>query len=393
MEAVHKATGISGARASDSLAGLAISSIDATRIIALIRASTGVELDHPDLFDAADFQALAEVIDRRQPTAEPEAILPGSGHSSGLISHSQERMAFLHRMNPDSAAYHVFGALDLRGPLDLQALEKAYEHFLRCHPVLRTRTTEVDGLPRMTVGETIPPIEMSRGEVEDELRKFARHPFDLASEPPIRLCLIPAEPERNILGLCAHHVAADGWSARILIRELARNYDLYRRGITPDPKPTGPDFIDYAAWQRKRIDDGVAARQIEFWRKHLEGHDGRLELATDFSRPPTMGSGGGAVIADLPDELESAIERLARSCRATPFMVRFAAWLILLRNHGGGNDLVSAVPVANRHHEAAGDLVGSLVNTLPLRVTLDGTERFLDLLDRVRTASFDMQGN
>ncbi len=393
LDAVHRATGREGARASDDLASFGVSSIDVTRIIALVRQSTGVELQHADLFNASDFEALARTIARRQPSEADERIVPGSGRGSGLVSHSQERMAFLHRLDPDSAAYHVFGCLELRGPLDRGALVKACRRLAEAHPILRTRHAERDGVPVTGFDGAIPSIEEREGEPHAELADFARRPFDLASESPIRLRLVPVARERHVLGLCAHHIVADGWSARILVRDLAANYDAYRRCVDPPALPDGPDFIDYAAWQRKRIDEGAADDQVAFWKNHLAGHPGKIEMVTDFTRPPKSSSDGGAVTIDLPAALEAAVERLARQCGATPFMVRFAAWLLLLRAHGGGDDLVSAVPVANRHHAVAGDLVGTLVNTLPLRVTLDPGDRFLDLVERVREACFGMQAN
>ena len=393
IEAVQEATGHTDVCPEDKLPDLAVSSIDVTRIIALVRESTGVVLKHPDVFDATDLRSLSGKIEERHPELPFQEIAPGSGRNSGRISHSQERMAFLNRMDPSSAAYHVFGALELRGPLDVGCLEKAYQHFLSCHPILRTRSSEHDGQPVMHFDRPTMPITKHSGEVNEVLTQLAKRPFDLAEEPPIRVCLIDAGTNLHVLGLCAHHIVADGWSARILATELAKNYETYRSGGTPETPTTDPDFIDYAAWQRKRIDDGAADTQIDYWKAHLDGHSGRLELVTDFNRPPNVSSDGSAVLRDLSPDLEQAITKLARECRTTPFVVKFAAWLMLLRGHGGGNDLVSAVPVANRHHAITGHLVGTLVNTLPLRVILDEQERFTDLLERVRSASFDMQEN
>ena len=394
MDAIHRATDRDGAEPWDDLASFGISSIEVTRIIALLRQSTGVELDHADLFNATDFGALANEIERRQPREAEEEILPGSGLDSGLVSHSQERMAFLHRLEPESSAYHVFGSLAMRGPLDREALQNAWHRVVQAHPILRTRHGEREGKPAMSLEPgAIPPIELLEGDPVDLLPAFARRPFDLAHDSPVRVCLVSSGPELHTLGLCAHHIVADGWSTRIIVRQLAANYDAYRRNVPPPPLPEGPDFIDYAAWQRKRIDSGAADAQIDFWKDRLEGHSGKLELATDFTRPPKSTSSGSAIIMDLPAGVEASIDRLARERRASPFMVRFAAWLLLLRAHGGGDDIVSAVPVANRHHAVAGDLVGTLVNTLPLRVTLGEGDRFLDLLDRVREASFGMQAN
>ncbi|WP_353566986.1 amino acid adenylation domain-containing protein [Haloferula sargassicola] len=389
LDAIHRATGREGAQPWDDLATFGVSSIEATRIAAYIQQASGVELDHADLFNAANFGELAAEIDRRQPGAAIK-IARGSGLASGLVSHSQERMGFLHRLAPDSAAYHVFGTLELSGPLDREALEKAYLRVLAAHPILRTRHAESG----MSVSDTPPSgLEILEGEPEKALREFAAKPFDLAKDAPVRTALVARGPESHVLGLCAHHIVADGWSTRIIVRQLAANYEAYRSGSEAPPLPAGPDFIDYAAWQRQRIDAGAADAQIDYWKRQLDGHSGKLEIATDFARPPRASSRGSAVLLDLPAELDAAIDRLARERRVTPFMIRFAAWMLTLRAHGGGDDIVSAVPVANRHHAIAGDLVGTLVNTLPLRLTLGEGDRFLDLIDHVRTAALGMQKN
>ncbi len=389
LTAIHRATGREGAQPWDDLATFGISSIEATRIAAFVQQATGVELDHADLFNAAHFGALAAEIGRRQPGAAIE-ITPGSGLASGLVSHSQERMSFLHRLDPDSAAYHVFGALELTGPLDRNALENAYLRVVAAHPILRSRHDDSG----MHLADSPPPgIEILAGDADPVLREFARRPFDLAHGAPVRACLVARDPEAHVFGLCAHHIVIDGWSIRVIVAQLAANYEAYRSGKEPPPLPAGPDFIDYAAWQRKRIDEGAADDQIDYWKHRLQGHPGKLGIATDFTRPPRSSSHGGAVIMDLPADLETAIARLARDRRVTPFMIRLAAWILTLRAHGGGDDIVSAVPVANRHHAIAGDLVGTLVNTLPVRVTLGESDRFLDLLDRVRDAALGMQAN
>jgi amino acid adenylation domain-containing protein len=72
-------------------------------------------------------------------------------------------------------------------------------------------------------------------------------------------------------------------------------------------------------------------------------------------------------------------------------MIHLSAFLVFLHRHGGGDDPVVAIPVANRNHAAAGEIIGTLVNTLPFRLILDPNESFSDLLDRVRRATFDMQ--
>ncbi|MEO5714287.1 MAG: amino acid adenylation domain-containing protein, partial [Luteolibacter sp.] len=144
---------------------------------------------------------------------------------------------------------------------------------------------------------------------------------------------------------------------------------------------------------RRWVDSGAVDSQIDWWKNKLAGHSGVLQLATDFPRPNRPSSDGGAIEVTLSSDLCDRVSALAKTHRGTPFMVHLAAFLLLLRKHGAGDDPVVAIPIANRNHAAAGNLIGTLVNTLPFRLSLDPAESFATLLDRVREATFEMQAN
>lgn len=391
LHAVREVSGRDGARPEDDLVSFGLSSIEATRLAALLQAATGIGIPLGELFAAPSFAHVAELLESRSATPLPE-IVPGSGASSGILTYSQERMWFLHQLDPESAAYHVFGALDLEGALDIPALERAYTAVIERHAILRSRHVSRDGRPVVILSDGRPPaLEQSSGDADTVLRDFALRPFDLESGSPVRALLLSAGNDRHLFALCAHHIAADGWSVRVIVRDLADFYAAFAGGQPPALRPSGPDYFDYAAWQRRNIDGGAADRQIGYWKSRLAGHSGVMDLPTDFSRPARASSDGGAVVKDLPGHLATRISALAKSRRATPFMVQLAAFLLMLRRHGADDDQVVAVPVANRHHPATGDLVGTLVNTLPFRLPLDCEESFLSLLERVRDAAFEMQ--
>ena len=397
LDAVAEATGRDGARPDDDLIAFGMSSIEATRLSALLRAMTGVELSHVDLFSSPSFAHLAATVESKAEDTSPlPEIIPGSGKDTGLLTHSQERMWFLHELEPESAAYHVFGSLEMDGPLNLPALERAHQRVLEHHTILRSRHAAEGGRPRVWINPSSPPpIARSKAQgtqaLEEMLRAFALRPFDLENAPPLRALLVECGPNRHVLSLCAHHIVADGWSMRVLIRDLAACYGAYSQGKQPAPPPPAPDYLDYAAWHRHWIDSGAANARIAYWKERLAGHPGVMDLATDFPRPSKPSSKGGAVEKVVPPHLAKRVAALAKATRSTPFMIQLAAFLLMLRRHGGGDDQVLAVPVANRNHAAAGNLVGTLVNTLPFRLTLAPEETFTSLLKRVREAAFEMQ--
>ncbi|MFL6120798.1 condensation domain-containing protein, partial [Actinophytocola sp.] len=211
------------------------------------------------------------------------------------LSHAQRRMWLLDQLRPGGTEYLMTTALRLSGPLDLAALRRALTEITARHEVLRTRYTLVDGEPAQVIDPPAPPalaevdlttpaVSVPAGSVEPRaggrsldtlLRERAVVPFDLATEHPTRWVLARLGADEHVLALTVHHIASDGWSEEVLLRELSAGYT----GLPLAPLPV--QYADFAAWQRSRVPAG----QVEYWRERLAGVS-PLELPTDRPRPP-----------------------------------------------------------------------------------------------------------
>ncbi|MCB1132929.1 MAG: AMP-binding protein, partial [Verrucomicrobiae bacterium] len=390
LDAVCEITGHDDAAAEDDLTGFGIGSMDATRLVNRLRQRTGRGLTIADVFTAASFADLAALLQKRCHVDADEETAAGG---PGALTHAQERMWFLHQTDPESAAYHVFGALALDGPLDRERLGRAFRSVVARHDILTSRHGVEDGLPVVwREPGTLPELTFRDAEdgavSADLLRSFAAAPFRIDAEPPIRAMLIRLREEAHVFAVCVHHIAADGWSMRLLARETASLY--------ADPNavlPPAPSYLEEAPRLRARVERGGFAPQLEYWKRRLAGHPGIIPLPTDFPRPPVVRSEGGLAESELSPDLRLAVADFARRHRVTPFMVYLAAYLLLLRGHGAGDDLVVAIPVANRNRHETEPLVGTLVNTLPFRLKMDGGKTLSAMLQDLRSAALDMQQN
>ena len=399
LAAVAEVTGRNGARADDDIIGFGMSSMETTRLAALIELRAGVSISIGRLFAARSFAEIADSLSHNsdKPQYFP-AIIPHSGLHANILTHSQERMWYLHQLDPGSAAYHVFGSLEMTGPINITALDSAIAAVISRHDILRSRHGIDHGRPHVRIDPSAPPpLEIFRAADERELQsllsRFAKKPFVLAHESAIRTCIIACGEGHHILAICAHHIIADGWSLRIIGREIEAYYSAFCENKPGPTFPPKPNYLDYAASHRRWADGPAMDSQIDYWKSKLAGHPGIIQLASDFPRPNKPSSDGGAIETTLSAGLCNQVSALARIHRSTPFMVHLAAFLLLLRRHGAGDDPVVAIPVANRKHPAAGDLIGTLVNTLPFRLSLDPAESFRSLLERIREATFEMQAN
>ncbi|MEW5926514.1 MAG: amino acid adenylation domain-containing protein [Gemmatimonadota bacterium] len=374
-------------------------SLLATRLISRVREAFGVELPLRALFEEPTVAGLAARVEAALRTdaglqAPPLVPLRRDG-SPFPLSFAQQRLWFLDRMEPGTAAYNLPVALRFRGAVDAAALRLALEATVRRHEALRTVFHTVAGEPVQAVLPPAPfPLEEAdlRGLPEREreaelLRRAgeeAGRPFDLAEGPLLRASLLRLGERDFALLLAMHHIVSDGWSVGVLTGELSALYDAFARGERAQLPPLPVQYADYAAWQRTWLRGGVLAEQAAYWRDRLAGAPPVLELPLDRARPAVAGARGDAVRFTLSAETTGAVRELARRGGGTPFMALLAAWQLLLSRYSGQEDVVVGVPVAGRTRRETEGLIGFFVNTLALRTDLSGDPAVGELLARVR---------
>ena len=320
------------------------------------------------------------------------------GHEEVCVfpaSFAQQRLWFLDQLEPESPAYNIPAAYRLRGPLHVPALEQAISEIVRRHETLRTTFHAADGQPFQRVAPHRPlalPIVDLRGLPEEgnDARALqlateeAHRPFDLAQGPLFRATLVQLAEEEHVLLLTMHHVISDGWSKRVLNRELTALYGAFSTG-NPSPLPELPiQYADFAVWQRQWLQGEVLEAQLSYWRQQLGGSPPVLELPTDRPRPAVQTYRGARQSFRLPKPLSDALKALSQREGVTLFMTLLAAFQILLHRHTDEEDLLVGSPIAGRNQVEVEGLIGFFVNTLVLRTDLSGNPTFRELLGRVR---------
>ncbi len=383
--------GVPEVGAEDSFFDLGGHSLLATRLINRVRAETGHELSIRALFDAPVVADLARCLPE-QPEGAPRARLAATARPERIpLSPAQRRLWFFSEFAGPNPVYNMSFAVRLSGPLEVEHLHAVLGDVLVRHESLRTTitVTETDGEPCQHIGMVEkPPFEVvttSEAELPGLLADAAAHVFDLTVEIPVRVLLYETAPERYVLLILLHHIAADGWSLGPLARDLSTAYRARLAGEAPRWASEPVQYADYALWQRGLgLDAGIS-----YWTETLRGAPEVLPLPFDHPRPPVSAHRGETVAFALDAGLHARLERLARSTGTSLFMVTHAAIAVLLSRLGAGEDIPIGTPVAGRHDEALHDTVGCFVNTVVLRTDLSGTPTFAELLERVRAADLD----
>ncbi|WP_267116435.1 non-ribosomal peptide synthetase [Xanthomonas sacchari] len=382
----------------DSFFELGGHSLLAMRVIAQLRANLAVELPLRAIFDHPTVAELGvEAAKRlRQPAADPAlSLVPRSSHETIALSFAQERLWFLEQFGDLGAAYHVPLAYRVHGLLDVDALCGAVAELVQRHEMLRTRFVVEADEPHQAVDP--PPVSVlemldlgdlgaakAQLRVSQLLENEARHRTDLARGPLFRAVLVRLHDREHVLLLAAHHIAADGWSHVIMLRELSALYAARTEPACPALPAPVLQYADYAVWQRCWLQGTRISAQLDYWRGQLADAPEVLALPTDRPRPAVASFRGTLYRFELPTALAQRLSVFIHEEGVTSFMVLLAAFQILLARWSGGTDIVVGTPTAGRTHHDTEQLVGLFINTLVLRAHIDPQASFSTIVSQVK---------
>ncbi|MHB1558889.1 MAG: amino acid adenylation domain-containing protein, partial [Isosphaeraceae bacterium] len=389
--------GVERVGALDSFFDLGGHSLLATQVMSRIRDAFGFDVPLRELFANPTVAALsARIAERTRTGGGRDVILPRPPGHDGPIpaSHGQQSLWFLEQLAPGEPTFHITLSTRVRGPLELEILERAFAEILRRHEVLRTTFRTDDDRPVQVIADEmdVPLTTMDLRDVAPEAReatarqlarRHALQPFDLARGPLTRVLVLILGDEDHGIVLTMHHIVGDGWSLDVAARELIALYDAFGRGESSPLEPLPIQYADYALWQRTHLEGEAAADLVNYWTRQLAGI-APLDLPTDRPRPPIRTSRGTFQPLAIPADLAGPIHALCRCAGATPFMVLLAAWQTLLHHYSGQNDIAVGSPIANRNRSELEGLIGYFVNMLALRVDFSDDPSVLELVERVR---------
>jgi len=374
----------------DNFFALGGHSLLATRVMARVRDALGVELPLRTVFEAPSLLELAarvEQLAHERGGIRPMPLAPQKRTVQLPLSHAQERLWFMEQLGLTGCAYNLSLWLHLDGELDVVALRRSFVQLVERQESLRTRFEMHCGVPVQVI-ESAAAFELAVRDIGvEELRPLMRNEgqrrFVLSEGAPFRAVLAKLDTHEHVLLLTMHHIIADGWSLGIFARELRALYAANIRDQAPALAPLPVQYADYALWQRSHLQGEQLHEQLIYWRERLLGL-APLQLPADHPRPRTPTFKGAVERFEVSPEVFSGLTSLARSERATLFMVLLGAFQVLLGRYSRQSDVVVGTAIAGRTQRASEALIGCFVNVLALRTDLSGDPSFMEVLGRVR---------
>uniref|UniRef100_UPI00352FB4FC condensation domain-containing protein n=1 Tax=Massilia sp. TaxID=1882437 RepID=UPI00352FB4FC len=340
----------------------------------------------------------------RDVTLRQSAVIRQERDGASLpLSYAQQRLWFLDQLGEGTSHYNLPMVFHVEGEFDKHCAQQAIVRILARHEPLRTVFAMADGEARQIVREPdgfamecvdlsgMEPVQQEQAVQEAIIADSAA--FDLSEDLMVRARFLDLGSRRGVFLINMHHIASDGWSMSILVKEFVAQYRALRECL-PDPfSPLSIRYSDYAQWQRDWMSGPRLEEQLAYWENQLAGIPLVHSLPLAHPRPQLQRHRGARTEVQLNADLRGALGDLAQRRQVTMFMVLHGALSILLAGFGSANDVVIGVPVANRTQKELEDIIGFFVNTLVLRVDCSGNPSFTAFLEKVKAVNVDAQLN
>ncbi|MDO3676197.1 non-ribosomal peptide synthetase [Paenibacillus ehimensis] len=323
------------------------------------------------------------------------------------LSFQQERVLYLSELLPDSAVWNLISCKRLTGPVDADALLWAAGDLAERHPALRTKVSYVNGAPVQSFDETIDRIyrcvDLSAEPEEEREAKALRllseaslKPIDLRRGPLFQIIWIRMGEAESMLILRLHHIISDATTFQRIWHDFKWFYNAHAGVPNGEELPSpGIRYADYVLWQRETFDEAHTREQEQYWLEQFQGELPALELPTDFPVRPGLSFAGALEIQPIPREVVQGLRTLCMQKRVIPFSALLCAYYVLLHKCSRQRDVVVGTVFAGRHYSPElQQAVGFFVNTVAIRMEVNGEDAFDELLSRVHNQvdeAYDMQ--
>ncbi|CAI2767079.1 non-ribosomal peptide synthetase [Flavobacterium collinsii] len=365
-------------------------SLLAVRLISAIKNTMNIGLTITNVFSNPTISDLAYFIEKQDANSVLPLVTKQDLPEAIPLSYAQERLWFVDKLK-GSEHYHMPVLLNLKGALNTAYLSQALKTIVDRHETLRTVFVENEGVAYQVVQPADSwelNVVAADADYQDLIADEIKKPFDLSKDYMLRATVIKVAEAEHILVIVRHHIATDGWSESIIVKEFKELYASYASGREADLPVLNFQYADYSVWQRSELSGAVLEEKLGYWESKLSGV-APSALPIDYARPAVQSNRGDHISFKLDSDRSEALRAYAKEQGVTLFMLLASVYKVLLYRHSGQSDICIGTTVANRPQQELESMIGFFVNALALRSDLSGNPSFNEVLKSVKQTTLE----
>ncbi len=316
------------------------------------------------------------------------------------VSAAQKNLWLTHQLE-GNRQLNLVKALEIKGNFNLEVAQKAIAFMIHRHCALRTSYKFADGEVFQEINEqkitqiiTEDLRALDAGGIDEKVSQLidaaAAISFDLNSGDLLRVKFVKLTDNKGILVFCVHHIAVDGWSLGVVVRDFCNYYQALLGGGEVNLPAPDTAYRDQAIRDNLAMAAGHYQDSLYYWKNKLDNMAPVHGLSLDKMRPKIRRFAGKSITKILGADVLAGLCDLAHQQKVTLFNLFHAAFTILLARHSDTQDIVIGTMVANRSDAAQFDIVGNFAQPVVLRQQLPDKSSFIDYLQLVMLTSLEM---
>lgn len=294
-------------------------------------------------------------------------------------------------------SYNESVSLKIKGDLHIPAFERAVNDLVRRHEALRSTISpngetliiyksEHIGLGLIDISGLSEPVKTT--ELKSFIRDEINTPLDLKNGPLLKVFLHRTGNQEYVFTIIKHHIIGDGWSTGIILEDLSRMYNAYKKGEEPR-LDKAYQLSDYAAEQTRFKASAEYKETEDFWLDLYKDKVPALDMPVDRARRSPRSYKGSRFDYQLPKEFVAQIRAIGAKAGCSLVTTLLAAFEVFLYEKTEQTDIVVGLPSSGQAATGLTELVGHCVNLLPLKSHVDPEKSFTDYLKKRKREVLD----
>lgn len=365
-------------------------SLKATQIVSAVYKHLGIRLDIGEIFSHPRIALLAPLLAGQQKSNYTS--IKKENASDYPVTPSQRRLWVLHQLGGAAAAYNISGSFELKGDVNVAALQSAFEKIVEKHDSLRTSFVLQGEALRQVIKpqarEVFEHLQVDKEEIPSIVAQLNSYEFDLEKGCLIRVKLLQYGSNELVLACVMHHIISDGWSVRSMLHELSSAYNN-----KASLSPLKIQYTDYASWLVQELNNEQLLKSKQYWLAELKGKIEPLQLVTDYPRPAIQTFNGSTQSILAGAALLQRVKAFAKEHQTSVFTILLSAVKLLLFRYSNQNNITVGTAVSGREHPDVHELIGCFINTIVLSTELNDEMKVNELIGRVKRKTIDGYAN
>lgn len=303
----------------------------------------------------------------------------------------QQGMLLLTQTSENKDQYSVHLHLCLKGEVNEEILEKAYQELVDRHDILRTvfmyrkiKSPLQVVLKKRKVNIQVIDFkdrDMNQEDMEDFW--FKADSFDFEKDMLMNLAWFKFK-DQNVASFRFHHIILDGWSIGIVLKDFEDLINERECTIKTSDLFSFKEYVDNI----EKIEKSNKEKTLKYWEEYLSGYEEYFQLVPKNRKMGEIFSKNVMSLdKDIFKKIDANLKKLDMSIN-TAFQT---AWGLVLQKHLYSDDVVYGAVVSGRKLplDNIETGVGLYINTLPVRIKTLENETVKDVLKRVQTHADD----